>query len=207
MHEDDLYIEHPELESKDDHDEFFGGRLSNEDEPLRFKNQKKFEKFRKIMMKSEYPISGETESKINITEKELQYCPFSHLKSTCLRNFISTDGIEDGDYKSIHALILKNTGKVIKAPTWYKPPQIKYGPRRIGLKKCGRDKCPRTENETDHFKACGGCHVPFYCSKECQVADWKFRHKIVCKKSKEERDEVKLFASAFGNAIDMFSKK
>jgi hypothetical protein len=206
MHEDDLYIDHPELASKDDYDEFFGGRLNKDDEPARFKNKKKFEKFVKLSLMTNDPISGEKESKINIPENELQYYPFSHLKTHCLRNFLSTDGIEDGDYKSIHSLILENNGKVIKAPTWYKPPEIHFGPRRIGLKKCARMSCPRTENETNHFKACGGCHVPFYCSKECQVSDWKCRHKIVCQEAKKEREEGKVFATLFGSALKSFKK-
>lgn len=34
---------------------------------------------------------------------------------------------------------------------------------------------------TKKLMACRACHIAFYCSKECQVADWK-RHKPACKK-------------------------
>eukprot|EP01080_Neovahlkampfia_damariscottae_P005748 gene5748-9569_t len=201
MNNEDLYIEYPELKAKKE--EFFGKELSGEDEPPRYEKEEIYQKYRSILMKDTGTgsINGETTSTINISEKDLQYCPFSYLKSTCLRNFIPTDGIEDYDYKTIHELILKNKGKLIKAPLWYKPPPIQIGPRRIGLEACCRIGCSRTENENDHFKACGGCHVPFYCSKECQTVDWKFRHKKVCKKSQKQREKMKKVSGM----LEMFS--
>ncbi|KAF7288923.1 hypothetical protein MIND_01408500 [Mycena indigotica] len=37
---------------------------------------------------------------------------------------------------------------------------------------------------------CGGCSIAFYCSKECQTADWG-RHKVECKATKYRIAEVK----------------
>jgi len=34
---------------------------------------------------------------------------------------------------------------------------------------------------TDQLKACGACKSVFYCSAQCQKADWKARHKPLCK--------------------------
>ena len=31
-----------------------------------------------------------------------------------------------------------------------------------------------------HFDSCARCHLPRYCSKECQIAHWKAVHKDVC---------------------------
>lgn len=47
------------------------------------------------------------------------------------------------------------------------------------------------------LKSCSSCHLPdaYYCSRECQVADWK-RHKVECKLSKiidvTQQTELKL---------------
>jgi hypothetical protein len=32
----------------------------------------------------------------------------------------------------------------------------------------------------DALKACGACKLARYCSKACQLTDWKRRHKVVC---------------------------
>lgn len=34
------------------------------------------------------------------------------------------------------------------------------------------------------LKLCGRCFIPLYCSKECQVSDWKTGHREVCKPTK-----------------------
>jgi len=42
-------------------------------------------------------------------------------------------------------------------------------------KKCGSASCDNTSD-----KKCSRCHKIGYCSKECQLTDWK-RHKLLCK--------------------------
>jgi hypothetical protein len=49
----------------------------------------------------------------------------------------------------------------------------------MSLTKCGKLSCNNFGND---FKCCGQCKAISYCSKECQVEDWKV-HKKVCKTS------------------------
>lgn len=46
------------------------------------------------------------------------------------------------------------------------------------LRTCGR--CAATEERPGTFKLCGGCGKEPYCGRECQLADWKARHKAAC---------------------------
>jgi hypothetical protein len=43
--------------------------------------------------------------------------------------------------------------------------------------KMGKDK--------PELLSCGGCNFAQYCSKECQVKDWRAEHKHMCKQLKE----------------------
>ena len=47
-----------------------------------------------------------------------------------------------------------------------------------------RIDCGKYEKDTEEYKKCSRCKKTFYCSKECQVADWKI-HKHSCNKKKE----------------------
>lgn len=43
------------------------------------------------------------------------------------------------------------------------------------------DKCSRRETRASEFKLCAKCRFNVYCSKECQVDDWKIGgHKSLC---------------------------
>ena len=42
--------------------------------------------------------------------------------------------------------------------------------------------CANFETRVAEFKRCSSCHFAFYCSRECQKADWKLRHKAICGK-------------------------
>jgi len=51
---------------------------------------------------------------------------------------------------------------------------------------CSFAKCPIRYQycqcfSVDKLKMCSMCECVFYCTRECQVADWKSRHKEVCK--------------------------
>ncbi|KAI1258976.1 hypothetical protein F5Y18DRAFT_321557 [Xylariaceae sp. FL1019] len=49
---------------------------------------------------------------------------------------------------------------------------------------CSNAKCPQVGPlALSELNACGACKAPFYCSKRCQKADWKERHKPLCKKA------------------------
>ncbi|KAG0253296.1 hypothetical protein BG011_006434 [Mortierella polycephala] len=51
-----------------------------------------------------------------------------------------------------------------------------------GLKTCAANNCNMKETKKDEFQRCAGCKKKFYCSRLCQVNDWKERHKKNCKK-------------------------
>jgi hypothetical protein len=38
----------------------------------------------------------------------------------------------------------------------------------------------------EELKKCSACSVTKYCTRECQIADWKFRHRLECEIVKEE---------------------
>ncbi|KAH9944360.1 uncharacterized protein BXZ73DRAFT_87274 [Epithele typhae] len=45
---------------------------------------------------------------------------------------------------------------------------------------CGNFQCPKISNAISILSKCTTCKAIFYCSRPCQVADWK-RHKKYCK--------------------------
>ncbi|CAB1115205.1 unnamed protein product [Ectocarpus sp. CCAP 1310/34] len=48
---------------------------------------------------------------------------------------------------------------------------------------CSRETCGRRQGDVkEGFKRCGRCRTTVYCSKDCQVAHWKEKHKMECKK-------------------------
>ncbi|ORZ20981.1 hypothetical protein BCR41DRAFT_334829 [Lobosporangium transversale] len=51
-----------------------------------------------------------------------------------------------------------------------------------GLKTCAAKDCENKETKKDQFQRCGGCKKKYYCSRLCQIEDWKARHKKQCKK-------------------------
>lgn len=46
--------------------------------------------------------------------------------------------------------------------------------------------CNHCKKEGFNFKKCNACKTANYCSRECQVADWKSGHKEQCKEYKKE---------------------
>ena len=45
-----------------------------------------------------------------------------------------------------------------------------------------KDECEKCVKPTN--KVCDGCKIVFYCTRDCQIQDWKF-HKYTCKKNKK----------------------
>jgi len=46
---------------------------------------------------------------------------------------------------------------------------------------------------SENLQACSRCRAVLYCSRECQIADWKRGHKNVCARlAKERKDKEKI---------------
>jgi hypothetical protein len=43
--------------------------------------------------------------------------------------------------------------------------------------------------EKANLKYCTGCHIVYYCSKECQTKSWRNVHKLECKVFRKSKDE------------------
>ncbi|VDB98129.1 unnamed protein product [Peniophora sp. CBMAI 1063] len=53
------------------------------------------------------------------------------------------------------------------------------------------DNCKKSSGK-DAFRKCSGCHMTYYCSKECQVTAWKEKgHKNECKLKGEEYERLR----------------
>ncbi|KAI1490741.1 hypothetical protein F5X96DRAFT_694200 [Biscogniauxia mediterranea] len=51
---------------------------------------------------------------------------------------------------------------------------------------CGHYGCPTNQMCTrGQLRCCSACTAVFYCTKQCQVQDWKARHKPLCKAPKK----------------------
>ncbi|XP_068689389.1 uncharacterized protein [Montipora foliosa] len=58
--------------------------------------------------------------------------------------------------------------------------------------KCGNRTCTKDVKENE-LKNCGACRSKQYCSKECQIADWK-NHKATCHVSKGRKGKERKYA-------------
>ncbi|KAG0238078.1 hypothetical protein BGW42_007632 [Actinomortierella wolfii] len=56
------------------------------------------------------------------------------------------------------------------------------GPNADGLRTCSMAGCENVETSKGEFKRCAGCRKKYYCSRACQVNDWKQGHKNKCNK-------------------------
>jgi len=113
---------------------------------------------------------------VNITD--LQKCTALHysvqLPDTKVTEILLAAGadvtLEDHTGTLPVDLAVKGNRELVKKVT---PPEL-----------IGREKlcvyCKKTQGKSK----CGKCHVMRYCSKECQVADWK-THKQICSTLKE----------------------
>eukprot|EP01083_Nonionella_stella_P060291 157515_1 len=76
------------------------------------------------------------------------------------------------------------SGSPAKVPRWYwltvRSPA--HDGKRIGYNFCWNKGCQKTEDMNNTFLCCSRCKVPAYCSKKCQVTDWKNRHRNKCDK-------------------------
>ena len=115
------------------------------------------------------------------------------LRSRMLRMLISCDGVDPCNLEG-HLAILeneRNSGVPSPVPEWYKYSTVTMGLRKIGYYGCNAAGCFRTErHDAPQFDRCSGCKVAIYCSRKCQVKDWKERHKKNCKEAGKERETI-----------------
>lgn len=111
---------------------------------------------------------------------------FRLLQGRMLRMLIPCPGASD--YGSLLAILKEELrrGTPAPVPDWYEYSKVKFGPRRIGYYACDARGCFFTEDASRQVMKCGGCNLAKYCSRDCQSADWKARHKVVCQKDKGE---------------------
>jgi hypothetical protein len=114
----------------------------------------------------------------------------------CLRESMLNNLIPCYDISSIEELcaILRaeiESGVPSLVPKWYVYSTVTMGPRKIGYYSCCKVGCMRTEDYITRFSSCGNCNLAPYCSRECQVSDWKARHKKICNEAAEHREKTK----------------
>ena len=81
-----------------------------------------------------------------------------------------------------------NVDGALQDTTWTWEDDLLYALPARTARKCARRDCSKTEpleppEETSkRFAACAKCQTARYCSRECQIADWKKggRHKRMC---------------------------
>lgn len=89
----------------------------------------------------------------------------------------------------------------------YDPPlesvnsNISKAPADLGLI-CDNQGCPKVAVKEKPFAKCGKCGKVAYCGRECQIADWKARHKNDCKPP-EPAITLKDFEKKLRSATDM----
>eukprot|EP00897_Mesotaenium_endlicherianum_P010921 jgi/Mesen1/9858/ME000070S09144 len=69
-----------------------------------------------------------------------------------------------------------------------------------GLQLCGNRRCGRVETRHHEFRCCMLCSKAQYCSRACQVFDWKTRHRLVCSLLRETPGAARVAAGAGGGA-------
>lgn len=61
-------------------------------------------------------------------------------------------------------------------------------------------KCGKCAVEKENMQRCSKCHIMYYCSRKCQIEDWKKSHKKLCKGidigNKEKEDVTSVFGTS-----------
>jgi MYND finger len=136
-----------------------------------------------------------------------EYLVFDRLRSLMCRRLICASGASTVEELVEILRAEMESGVPGPVPAWYKM-GYKSGPdtgsrRRFGYQPCTARGCPKTEDLETQFQQCTACKLAMYCSRECQVQDWKERHKKVCKKAKEMHQMTRDAASF----MHMFQKQ
>jgi hypothetical protein len=132
---------------------------------------------------------------------------FGVLRSAMLSNLIPCSGVKD--FAGLLGILRAELASGVPAPvpSWYEYSTVKFGPRRMGYYACDARGCFVTEDAARTFSKCGGCGLPKYCSRECQAADWKARHKFACKKGQKSAKQTEDTAAALERMLARFQGK
>jgi hypothetical protein len=96
--------------------------------------------------------------------------------------------IADWDGYSPKSMALRpGTGMVTSVGPMIMKRAMKQGRAEKKADKGQCSKCGKIESSTLVLSVCAKCKVVQYCSRECQISDWKAGHKQVCKQAEEER--------------------
>lgn len=130
---------------------------------------------------------------------------FKSIRFKMLRQLIPCSGVStfDGLMDTLQTEL--DRGNPSPIPDWYEFSTVKYGPRDIGYRACENRNCFNTDTVEKQLNRCAKCKLAFYCSRDCQVEDWKARHNQVCKKGSKFRDQTKKaadFISMFQSMYD-----
>ena len=111
---------------------------------------------------------------------------FAHSHSTC-----------PGPLRQI-CLVLRSELRTSATPVCPPPPMIfpashpihsflaewvEIRPLPEGTGSCLNPNCNRPETRVHEFRCCMLCNSARYCTRNCQVEDWRFRHRKVCGES------------------------
>jgi hypothetical protein len=117
-------------------------------------------------------------SEIKQTLYDLNVDPLTKEESQEVREIHS-------DFCGSNAIIDRFTREGRSALHWYTSLRIQH--QQTGGSYC--DCCQKAEGELEvNLLKCLGCHMTFYCSKECQTKQWKAGHNKACRK----RGQIKL---------------
>lgn len=218
MNMEDIYYEHPELESEmEKHARDLQTRLRCIPQFVRdtFEDEPTADAFERQEFEEREPAFGWTSTQIDELEQMAaiddihEYILFHRIRRMMLRRLVSTSGA--ATVKDLCEILRKEAEANIPAPvpSWYKFSDARWGHdfdgdkgRRFGYAKCENDTCTATENLDTQFQQCARCKMACYCCRDCQVVDWKARHKIVCKKAAKQAETTAKAASF----LEMFAK-
>ena len=128
---------------------------------------------------------------------------FHGLREKMLRNLIPCSDIPSVEELCAFLRAEIESGIPSPVPKWYVYSTVTMGPRKIGYYSCCKVGCLRTEDFSTKFMVCGSCNLAPYCSRECQVSDWKARHKKICSEGAERREQTKKVGKMMQMLSDM----
>ncbi|KAJ6448328.1 hypothetical protein C8R45DRAFT_1084501 [Mycena sanguinolenta] len=76
----------------------------------------------------------------------------------------------------------------------------------IPYKACDNVECGKILKKTD-FKRCAGCAHHHYCSKECQIKDWRIGHRISCQRTHLRHVQVNVHTLDLNSEVDYSARE